>query len=128
MEPPPHFGVPTAVEIFDGSLEPAFLGWGEHRRHAQLKAGAHDAAERILAMMTALKDRVVVELGVGRQPEFFPMLQEGFHGDFGGHQRLRPGARQPAVQRNDVEGLQAHSALEGESFDDVEAVELGPPL
>ena len=66
--------------------------------------------------------------GVGGQPEFSPMLHECFHRDFGGHQRLRPGARQPAVQRDDVEGLQAHSALQGESLDDVEAVELGPSL
>ena len=128
METQPHFGMPAAVEVFDGSLEAAFLGRGEHRSHAKLQTGAYDAAERIPAMMAALKDRVVVELGVGGQPEFSPMLHECFHRDFGGHQRLRPGARQPAVQRDDVEGLQAHSALQGESLDDVEAVELGPSL
>jgi len=93
MEAQPHFGVPAAVEVFDGSLEAAFLGRGEHRSHAKLKTGAYDAAERILAMMAALKDRVIVELGVGGQPEFSPMLHECFHGEFGGHQRLRPGAR-----------------------------------
>src|SRR2546425_567053 len=128
METQPHFGVPAAVEVFDGSLEAAFLGRGEHRSHAKLKTGAYDAAERIPAMMAALKDRVVVELGVGGQPEFSPMLHKCFHRDFGGHQRVRPGARQPAVQRDDVEGLQAHAALQGESLDDVEAVELGPSL
>jgi hypothetical protein len=105
------------------------LPWGgEHRSHAKLKTGAYDAAERILAMMAALKDRVVVELGVGGQPEFSPMLHDCSHHDFGGHQRLRLGARQPAVQRDDVEGLQAHAALQGVSLDDVEAVDLGASL
>ena len=128
VEASPDLGLPATVEVSDGSLESALLGRREDRGNPQLQAGSHDAAEGILTVMAPLKDGVVVELGIGGQPEFSPVFQQGFHGGLRGHQRLRPRARQAALQRDDVKDLKAQATFQSQPLDGVEAVEFGAPL
>src|SRR5262245_8711027 len=113
-EASPDLGLPAPVEVFDGCLESTLL----RRREDGVtppQTGPHDAPETILAVVAALKDGVVVELGIGGQSELAPVLHRCIHDGLRGDQRLRPRARQAAVQRHDVEDLQvsAHVAKTG---------------
>jgi hypothetical protein len=76
VETSPDFGLPAAVEVLDGRLESTLLGRREDRNDPEPQAGLHDAAERTLPVMAPLKDGVVVELDIGGQSEFAPMLYE----------------------------------------------------
>jgi len=92
VEANPHLGLPAAVEVFDGGLESTLLRRREDRRDPELQAGPHDAAQRILSVVAPLENGVVVELGIGGQPEGAPVLHERLHDGSGGHQWLRPRA------------------------------------
>ena len=112
VEASPNLGLPAAVEVFDGGLEPAFPRRREHGRDVEAQAGPHHATNRISMLMRPLEDRVVVELSVGRPPELSPVRHQRRHRGFRGHQRLRPGAGPAAKQRNDIEDLDAEPAHE----------------
>jgi hypothetical protein len=108
-------------------LESTLLGRREDWNDPELQAGPHDAAERILPVMAPLKDGVVVELGIGGQSEFAPMLYKRLHGGLGGHQRLGPRAGQATVQGDGIENFNADAPFERQPLDGVEAIELGAP-
>jgi len=74
------------------------------------------------------EDRIVIELGVARQADAAPMLDERLD-DPGCCDRplVRPRADQAAMQRDGVEDLQIRAVLDGQALDDVEAVQLGLP-
>ena len=91
VEATPHLGLPTAVEVFDGSLEAGLPGRCEHRGHAQLQADPDNAAQGVATAVATLEDCVVVELCISGQPELTPVLQKRRHRAFGAHQPLRPG-------------------------------------
>src|SRR6266436_5030135 len=125
VEASPHLRLPVAIEVFYGCLESTLLRRREDWSDPELQAGPHDAAQRILTVMAPLEDSVVVELGIGRQPEFAPVLHERLHGGFGGHQRLGPRAGHAPVQGDDVEDLNPHAACKGQPLDGVKAFEFG---
>src|SRR6476620_698077 len=62
VEASPNLGLPAAVEVFDGGLEPAFPRRREHGRDVEAQAGPHHATNRISMLMRPLEDRAVVEL------------------------------------------------------------------
>ena len=75
------------------------------------------------------EDRVVVELGVARQADATPVLDQRL--DDPGRRDgplVRPRADQPAVQRDGVEDLQVGAVPDSQALDDVDAVQLGVPL
>src|SRR3989441_4082511 len=125
VEARPDLGLPSAVEVFDGGLESAFLRRHKDRDDIEAQAGPHNATDRVSMLMRALEDGVVVELCVGRPPALSPVLHERLHRGLRGHQRLGPGAGQPAMQGNDVEDLEADATFERQALDRVEAVEFG---
>src|SRR6476659_2758823 len=65
----PDFGLPPAIERFDGGLQAGLPRWGENRGEAKPEAQAHHATHGITMLMRALEDIVVVELDVARQAD-----------------------------------------------------------
>src|SRR2546425_133231 len=45
VEACPNLGLPPAVEVFDGGLEPAFVRWHEHGHDVESQARPYDATE-----------------------------------------------------------------------------------
>jgi len=126
VEACPNLGLPPAVEVFDGGLEPAFVRWHEHGHDVESQARPYDATEDILPAVATSENHVVVELRVGRPPKLLPVLQECLHRGSRRHEWLRPSTGQPALQGNDVEDLEADAPFECQTLDNVEAVEFGP--
>jgi hypothetical protein len=75
-----------------------------------------------------LEDRVVVELGVARQTELPPVLDQALDDELGGDALIAgPRGHQAAVQRDPVEHLDLRAIADDQSLDDVEAVEFPAP-
>src|ERR1700722_17629210 len=77
--------------------------------------------------MRALEASVVVELGVGRQTELTPVLNDLHQGRIGGHRMLRPTPNQPAMKRNRIEHLNIRTTPDDKANDRVELVEFDKP-
>src|SRR3989442_258510 len=128
MKPSPHLGLPTAVKIFHGGLKPGLPRRSKHGGDVQAQAETADAPHRIRELVRPLKARIVIELGVSRQAEGAPMLQEGIGGSLRGDRALRPGRDQAPVQRNPVQDFYLDSPFDHQTFDKVEAVQLALTL
>src|SRR5438270_10225171 len=126
LEAGPDLGLPPAVVTLDHGLE-AGLAWGhQHRHHAQAQAQAEDPPPGVGVTMRAVEDHVVVELGLARQADRTPVLNQRRDSPFGGYGRLdRPGGGQAPVQRNGVEHLDVWPVFDDQALDDVDAVQLG---
>src|SRR5678815_4272891 len=65
VEARPDLGLPAAVEVLDGGLEPAFPGRREHGRDVEAQAGPHHAPHRIAMLMRPLRS---CRCRTGRRP------------------------------------------------------------
>jgi hypothetical protein len=91
LEASPHFGLPTAIEAFDGGLEAGFARRDENGNHLQAEAKADDATQGIGIKVGTLKARVIVELSIRRQAKGSPMAQNEFQSVGGTNGLARPG-------------------------------------
>lgn len=125
FESRPDLSLPAAVERFDRGLKAGFVGDGEDGRNAQAETQPNDTPDRVAMLARSAESIVVIELSVIREPDFFPVLQEPIHDDFGGNASFGPGGRQAAMQRNARENREIMTATNGESFNGIEAVQFG---
>ena len=125
MEASPNFGLPSRIEALDGCLKATLPRRGKHRCDPESQAGSNDSADHITTMVSALEDRVIVELGIARQSELLPMLQSRLYTELSRHEGMRPATDQPTVERDDVEDFNPQPALNRQSLNDVEAVQFG---
>jgi len=106
MEALPDGLLPTAVEAFNGGLEACFAGGHKDRDHAKLEAGANDAADGVGILMRALKAGVVIELGIRRETNLRPALEDTFQGPRGSRSAWeRPGGSESTMQGNGREDV-----------------------
>ena len=56
------------------------------------------------------------------------MLDQGFHGELCGDDRVRPGHDQPAVQGDAVEDLDGNATLDDQALDAIKAIQLSPSI
>ena len=96
--------------------------------HAEAQAGPRHPADSIRVDLRCLEDGIVVELGVAWQAYHTPVLDQGFHGELCGDDRVRPGHDQAAVQRDAVEDLDGNAALDDQAFDAIKAIQLGTTI
>src|SRR3990172_6894870 len=121
----PDLGLPASVVALDASLKTGFTGRRKDRSDVQTQAKTRDASQGVWMDVRTVKHGIVVELGVVRQAKSAPMAHQRLHHDFACDCRVRPRGDQPAVQGNPIEDFYAHTALDDQSLDDVEAVQLG---
>src|SRR5262249_27792324 len=114
LEPRPDPRLPRTVVVLDGRLK-ARLAWRhEYRHHPQAQAEPTDAPAHVRGGMRPLEDRVVVELGIARQSELPPVLDQALDNQLRRDALpTRPGRDQSAMQRDSVEHLDL-----GAAFDD----------
>src|SRR3954468_20643927 len=125
LEPGPDPDLPGAVVMLDGRLEARLARRYEHWDDAQAQAQPAHAPDHIGMDVRPLEDRVVVELGIARQAELPPVLDQALDDEL---RRDTPPARprrdQAAMERDAVEDLDLRSALDDKPLDDVDAVEF----
>src|SRR5512135_2469682 len=125
LEPPPDPDLPGAVVLLDGRLEARLARRHEHRGDAQAQAQPADAPDHIEMDVRPLEDRIVVELGVARQAELPPMLDQALDHELRRDALpTRQGRDQAAMERDAVEDLDLGAAADDESLDDIDAVEF----
>src|SRR6516225_7126031 len=128
MKPRPDLGLPLAVEAFDRCLETHLPRGNEDRDHSEAQAGPRHPADGIRVDLRPLEGGIVVELGVARQAHRPPVLDQAFHGELCGDDRVRPGHDQPAVQGDAVEDLDRNATLDDQALDAIKAIQLGTPI
>src|SRR3954447_7349771 len=125
LEPRPDPRLPGAVIRLDRRLEARLAGRHEHGGDPQAQAQPADAPDHIGMDVRPLEDRVVVELGVARQAELPPVLDQALDDELRRDTLpARPGRDQSAMQRDAVEDLDLGAALDDQPLDDVDAVEF----
>lgn len=124
LEPIPDLGLPASVEAFDGRLESGFVGDRKDRHHVQTQAHPDDSTDGIGMLTGPGETIVVVELRTAWQPPHPPMFEQGLDDRLGGDFSFRPGDSQASMQGNSRQNGQMRSALNGESFDGVEAIQF----
>src|SRR6185437_1097503 len=127
-EPLPDLLLPASVVTLDGGLEACLTRRGEHHRDSELQTQSGHAAKAVRPVVSALKNRAVIELGVCGQAVFLPVLQQFFYSDFRGICRHDPARAQTAVQADAIEYVYVNTPLDDQVFDEIEAVELGSML
>src|SRR5580698_2898598 len=86
----PDLLLPQTVEVFDDGLKARFQRRRKNGSDAQSQAEAHDPADHIRMIMSALKAHIVVELGKGWQSVALPMGLEGLENKGGRGDPCRP--------------------------------------
>ncbi len=124
MKSRPHFGLPTAIEIFYGCLKPGLARWGKYRRDAKTQAQPHHPSYHIRVHVRPLKTGVVVELNVGGKSYLAPMRNQPLNHYFSGDGGHNPCSGQPSVKGDTGEDLHLAASLHGQSFHDVETVQF----
>lgn len=127
MEALPDFSLPTSVKAFDGSLESGFSWRSKDRGYSQAQAKADDASDGVPKLVSALKTGVVIKLGVGRQPERFPVFNQGLNNRMSEDGAIWPRGDQTSVQRYRIENFDCGSALNDQALDNIEAIEFASP-
>ncbi len=95
--PPPHFGLPQAIEALDRVLHPMFEWRHKNGGDSQLQTQTADATHGVGMLLWALKHVIVVELGIGGPTIPLPTLEQ--QRQRAGRGSLRyPGIRQRAMQ------------------------------
>jgi hypothetical protein len=122
----PDFGLPQIVEGLDLVLEAMLAGWGEDGGDPQGQAEEGDGTEAIGMVMGTMKAQIVIELSVGGQPVRPPVGEQRILGELGGDGGGEETAAKAAVQGDGVEDLNLADALDDESLDDIEGVQLDP--
>ena len=126
VEAVPDGFTPSGIEAFDGSLEASFAGRREDRDHSELEAGPDDSTDGIGILMRALEARGVVELGIGRQTDLGPMLEDTFQGPRGsGRAWEGPSRGQCAMNRDGGKDVDQGSFFDEQVLDEIEAVQFG---
>jgi hypothetical protein len=126
VEAPPDLGLPATVVAFDGGLEASFSRWSKDRSYLQGQAQASNTTEVIGVVVGALEPGVVIELGVARQADLAPVLDQGEVSQSCRDGGSWPGGGQAAVKGDGVENLDIDSAFNDKASDDVEAIGLNP--
>src|SRR5918995_6652167 len=127
IEALPDFSLPASVKAFDSSLEPSFSWRSKDCGHSQAQAKANDASEGIPKLVSALKTGVVIKLGVGREPETFPVFNEGLDNRMSEDGAIWPRGDQTSVQRYCIENFDSSSAFNHQPLDNIEAIEFASP-
>ncbi len=122
VEASPNFGLPAAVDIFDGRLKATLLWPREDRSNPEPQAGPHDEAERILTVVAPMEDGVVVD-GIGRQSEFAPVSTSASTAVLRSPASAATSPASP-VQGDHIEDLQTETPFQSEPLDGIEAVEF----
>jgi hypothetical protein len=122
----PDFGLPQGVEGLDLVLEAMLARWGEDGGDPQGQAEEGDGTEAIGMVMGTMEAQIIIELGVGGQPVRPPVGEQRILGEPGGDGGGEKTAAKAAVQGDGVEDLNLADALDDESLDDVEGVQLDP--
>ena len=119
----PEFLLEFAIEPFDLALETLFIRRRKNRNHFQRQAKSYHFSNRVL-FSRPLENHVVVELYILRQSKLLPMPDQRKYRVFRSHRAHRHRMQQATMQRNSIEVLHLLTAVQVQSFDDVEAVEL----
>ena len=127
MEALPGFSLPASIKAFDSSLEPGFSWRSKDCGHSQAQAKADNASDGIPKLMSTLKTRVVIKLGVGRQPERFPVFNQGLDNRMSEDGAIWPRGDQTSVQRYRIENFDSRSAFDDQALDNIEAIEFASP-
>ncbi len=125
LEPMPYFFLPDSVVAFDRGLKPSLPGRRENRSHAQAETQSHDTTKYVGMNVRPVENGVIVKLGVSRDSNLTPMRNNHLHRHFSGNGWYGPRRYQTAVKRYAVENVELFSALERQSFDDVETIQFG---
>src|SRR6266511_940114 len=120
----PDLRLPAAVERLDRRLEAGLVGWREDGHDAECQTQPDHRSDRVGFGQPADEPRVVVELGIGRQAERAPALEQRRNNLAHSHPEARPGARQPAVEADRGQDSELGLPAQIQTLDDVEAVEL----
>jgi hypothetical protein len=120
----PDLLLPQTVEVFDDGLKARFQRRRKNRSDAQGQAEAHDAADHIRMIMSALKAHIVVELGKGWQPVALPMGLKSLENKGGRGDPCRPGFGQRPPQGPCGKELKQPQVLHPQILHDIEAVQL----
>ena len=121
----PDFGLPPAIERFDGGLQAGLPRWGEDGGEAEPEAQAHHAAHGIAMLMRALEDIVVIELDVAGKADRAPVREQELYGAFRGHLQDGPGPDQAAVEGDHGQHFDVGAAApQVQALDDVDAIEF----
>ncbi len=120
----PYLGLPKRVESLDGVLEAVFQRRGEDRSHPERQAKAADAADGVRKLMGALETGVVIELGISRQTQLRPALNEATDHHAGAQLELRPGADLAPVHGDASQYTEPLTTTQGQVFDQIKAVQI----
>ena len=120
----PDFGLPEAIEGFDGGLKARFARRREDGSNAKAQAQTDNASESVGQIVGSLKAGVVVELSVVGQSRESPVLHEFIEDDVGDDALVRPGCGETTMVRYAGEDMNIVACGESESFDDVERIEF----
>jgi len=124
MKPGPDCPLPPTIPVFHTGLQPRLLHRGKHRHDVQAETAPHHTADTVTVLVRPLKRRVVVELGIGREPPSAPVCRPLLAHVARGHRWARPSRIQAAVQRNSGQDFTVGAAANHPAFDDVEAVKF----
>src|SRR5690349_3089115 len=99
MKALPDLGLPTGVEAFDSGLKAGFSWRSEDGSNAQAQTQADHPSQSVAKLVSSLETRVVIELGIGRQPKGFPMIDHGLDHCTSKDSAIWPRSNQTSVQR-----------------------------
>ena len=115
LEPPPDPNLPGAVGVLNGYLETRFARWDEHRETPRPRDNRLTRPTASGWGLGALKDGDIVELGITRQAELPPVLDQHKHSTTSFGVRLSPrgqDATRPPCNLRQVPARRRRPAIE----------------
>ncbi len=128
MKARPDLLLPQTVKVFDDGLKAGFQRRRKNWSDAQSQAEAHDPADYVRMIMSALKTHIVVELGKGWQTMALPMGMEGLENKGGRGYACGPGFGQGTPQCSRGKQLKKPQVLHPQILHHIEAIQLGQLL
>ena len=120
----PDLLLPQRVEAFDVGLEARFARRREDGCDAVAEAKADDFANDVWAIMRALKTGVVIELCVGGEADFTPMLIEPRNGPRAGDGGVEPSVDARPHEAFGGEDVEKTDAFDGQILDAIERIHI----
>lgn len=124
LEASPHLRLPSTIEAFNSVLE-AGLAWrSKDGGDVKQQACTHDTTDHVRELMRLLKDRGIVELGIGRKTKLPPSTQKQLDNVGGSDRQTWPAGCESSMDGDAVEHRELDSPSQDQAFNGIERIEF----
>ena len=124
LEASPDLRLPSTIEAFNSALE-AGLAWrSKYGGDVKQQACTHDTTDNVRELMRPLKDRGIVELGIGGKTKLPPSTQKQLDNVGGSDRQPWPAGCECSLNGDAVEHRELDSPSQDQAFNGIERIEF----